>query len=142
MPTRSAEAVWTGKIKDGKGQIRLGSGRLEAPYSFASRFESGDGTNPEELIGAAEAGCFSMAFSLMLEQEGHPPEEIRSTATVTIDQQGGGFAITKVHIKTEARIPGIDQDTFQRIANQAKENCPVSKALAGTTIELDASLAG
>jgi osmotically inducible protein OsmC len=140
MPTRTANAVWKGKIKDGSGEIQLGSGHLSAPYSFASRFESGEGTNPEELIGAAEAGCFSMAFSLMLEQEGHPPEQIESQAAVTIDQQGGGFAITKVEITMKARVPGIDEDAFQRIATQAKENCPVSKALAGTTIDLTATL--
>ena len=140
MPTRTAEAIWTGTIKDGNGQIRLGTGRLEAPYSFASRFESGDGTNPEELIGAAEAGCFSMALSLMLEKEGYPPEQITSKAAVTIDKQGEGFAITGIALKMKARVPGIDEETFQRIAEQAKQGCPVSKALSGTTIELQAHL--
>jgi osmotically inducible protein OsmC len=140
MVARKAEAEWRGDLRSGKGQVSLGSGAWSGPYSFRSRFESGEGTNPEELIGAAHAGCFSMALAAGLTQAGHAPERIHTVATVEIEQQDGGFAIPRILLRTEARVPGIDEGAFQEQARTAKVNCPVSKALAGTTIELEAKL--
>jgi len=140
MVARKADAEWQGDLRSGQGRVSLGSGAWSGPYSFRSRFESGDGTNPEELIGAAHAGCFSMALAAGLSAAGHKPERIRTTATVHIEQQDGGFAIPRIELVTEARIPGIDEAEFQTQAETAKANCPVSKALAGTTIELEATL--
>src|SRR5919108_5165087 len=140
MPVRSAEAVWEGDLQDGKGTLRLGSGAFDGAYSFSSRFEEGTGTNPEELIGAAHAECFSMAFALGLEQAGHAPESIRTVANVSIESQDGGFAITHSRLETEASVPGIEESEFKRVAEEAKAGCPVSKALAGVEIELDARL--
>lgn len=140
MPTRSAEAVWEGGLRDGKGQVKLGSGVYEGPYSFGTRFESQPGTNPEELIGAAHAGCFSMALSAGLGKAGFTPKRIHTTAQVQLEKVGEGFKITKINLNTEASIPNIDEATFQDHANKAKTGCPVSQALAGTTIELNAKL--
>jgi osmotically inducible protein OsmC len=140
MVARRAEAEWQGDLRSGKGQVSLGSGAWSGPYSFRSRFESGDGTNPEELIGAAHAGCFSMALAAGLTAAGHAPERIHTVATVDIEQQDGGFAIPRILLKTEARVPGIDEAGFGEHAQAAKANCPVSKALAGTTIKLEAKL--
>lgn len=127
---RHASAVWSGGIKDGKGSISTETGVLnESPYGFSSRFENGPGTNPEELIAAAHAGCFSMALSLMLGQENLVPERIETRAEVTIEQKDGGFVIPSSHLDVVARIPGADQATFERIARQAKEGCPVSRLL-------------
>jgi len=140
MPTRQASAVWKGGLKDGKGTVRLGSGAFEGQYSFSTRFENGKGTNPEELIGAAHAGCFSMALSAGLGQAGITPESIQTTANVNLEKQGEGFAITRIDLVTEAKIPNIDQATFKKHAEDAKANCPVSRALAGTKITLDAKL--
>jgi lipoyl-dependent peroxiredoxin len=140
MPTRNASARWDGAFKGGSGQMSFGS--FEGPYSAASRFEDGDGTNPEELIGAAHAGCFSMALSLALGQAGHEPESISTDAAVHIDPaEGGGFEISRIELSTRASVPGIDDDEFQRVADAAKKGCPVSKALAGPEITLEASLA-
>jgi osmotically inducible protein OsmC len=141
MPTRNAQAEWKGDLKEGKGSMRLGSGAFEGSYSFTSRFEDGTGTNPEELIAAAHAGCFSMALAAALGQQGYNPERINTTAKVSIEKVGEGFAITKSQLQTEADIPGIDEATFQQFANGAKEGCPVSKALAGVEITLEARLA-
>ena len=141
MPARKAHAEWTGDLKSGSGNVALGSGAYSGPYSFKSRFESGTGTNPEELIAAAHAGCFSMALSAMLTAAGHPPTRIRTEAVVHIEQVEGGFAIPRIELKTEADVPGIDEATFMKHANEAKEGCPVSKALAGPRIELEAKLA-
>ena len=141
MPTRRAHARWQGGLKDGKGEVDVGSGALRASYSFASRFESGAGTNPEELLGAAHAGCFAMALSLALEQAGKKPEYVDATAHVTIAPGDGGFKITKSHLVCEARVPGIDQAAFTKHAEAAKAGCPVSRALAGIEITLDAKLA-
>lgn len=138
MPIRKAEAVWEGGLKNGRGMMKFGA--FEGPYSFSSRFEEGAGTNPEELIGAAHAGCFSMALSLMLEQAGYKPERIHTTARVHIDKADGGFRITMVELETEAAIPGIDHKKFLEQAEAAKRGCPVSKALAGTDISLRAKL--
>ena len=141
MSTRKAHARWEGSIKEGKGTIDFGSGVFKGAYSFASRFEEGPGTNPEELLAAAHAGCFAMALSLFLSQAGFKPDYIDATAHVTIAQQGGGFKITRSHLVCEAKVPGIDQATFVRHAESAKANCPVSQALAGTEITLEATLA-
>lgn len=140
MPARSAEAEWNGSLTEGHGSIRLQSGVYEGPYSFKTRFEDDPGTNPEELIAAAHAGCFSMALSAELGKAGHTVERIRTTAKVYLEKTDGGFAITRVHLSTTAAVPDISADDFQRFAESAKTNCPVSKALAGVEIELDATL--
>lgn len=142
MATRTAHARWEGSIKEGKGQVDFGGGAFKAAYSFASRFENGKGTNPEELLGAAHAGCFAMALSLMLGNAGLKPEYIDATAHVTISPHNGGFRITKSHLVCEAKVPGADRAAFLQHAQAAKAGCPVSQALAGTEITLDARLAG
>jgi len=140
MPVRKADAVWEGDIRGGNGKVSLGSGAFEGRYSFGSRFEEGAGTNPEELIGAAHAGCFSMALSGGLGRGGHTPKRIATTAKVHIEKVGEGFAITRIELDTQAEVPGIDDATFQEFAKKAKEGCPVSRALAGTEITLNAKL--
>jgi osmotically inducible protein OsmC len=140
MPVRKAEAVWEGNLKEGKGKMKLGSGAFEGAYSFASRFEDAKGTNPEELMGAAHAGCFSMAFSLFLGNAGYMPERISTVAHVHIDKVGEGYKITKIDLETEAKIPGIDEKKFLEQAEAAKRGCPVSQALAGVEISLKARL--
>ena len=141
MAVRSAEAEWKGNLREGQGTVKLGSGAYEGRYSFASRFESGTGTNPEELIGAAHAGCFSMALSAALGRAGYTPTRIHTTAKVHLEKVGEGFGITKIELETEAQIPGIDAKTFHEHAEGAKKGCPVSKALAGTESTLTAKLA-
>ncbi len=140
MPTRSADATWTGNLPDGSGTMRLQSGAYEGAYSFRSRFEDGDGSNPEELIAAAHAGCYSMALSNVLDEAGYDPESVDTTADVTLRMVEEEPTITDIHLTTKASVPGIDGDTFQEYAAAAKEGCPVSKALAGPEITLDASL--
>lgn len=142
MPTRTASARWDGTLKDGSGTMALGSGAYEGAYSFASRFEEGAGTNPEELIGAAHAGCFSMALSAGLSSEGHTPKRVSTEARVELQTGDEGPKIARIRLITEAEVPGIDEATFQEFAESAKNDCPVSKALAGTTIELEATLVG
>ena len=142
MPKRTAKARWQGTLLKGKGSMALGSGAFEGAYSFATRFEDAPGTNPEELIGAAHAGCFSMAFSMLLEKAGHPPKEIETEASVTIEKVEDGFKITRIDLATTADVPGIDAEEFQKQANAAKKGCPVSQALAGTEIHLSAVLKG
>ena len=138
---KNASAVWQGGIKDGGGTISTETGVLkQAPYGFKARFEDGPGTNPEELIGAAHAGCFSMAFSLMLTEAGLKPDKIETSAAVTLEKVGDGFAITASHLEVVASIPGIDQTRFDEIANKAKAGCPVSKLL-NATITMNARLA-
>jgi osmotically inducible protein OsmC len=141
MPVRNAVAVWEGNLKNGKGRMKLGSGAFEGNYSFASRFEQGSGTNPEELIAAAHAGCFSMALSMMLEKAGYTVDHIHTVANVHIDKAGEGFKITTIELETEGKVPGIDEKTFMEHAEAAKKNCPVSMALAGVQIKLQAKLA-
>ena len=137
---KHASAIWNGGFKDGGGTISTETGVLkEAPYGFRSRFEDGPGTNPEELIGAAHAGCFSMALALMLGQAGLTPDKIDTHAAVTLDKVGDGFEITSSHLTVKAKIPGADQAKFEQIANQAKAGCPVSKLLKAT-ITMDATL--
>ena len=140
MPTRNAEAVWEGDLKGGKGTMKLGSGAYQGQYSFASRFEQGTGTNPEELIAAAHAGCFSMALSNGLAKAGFTPTRVDTTANVHLEKTDAGFGITKIELRTEAEVPGIDQAAFKEQADTAKANCPVSKALAAVDITLDAKL--
>jgi osmotically inducible protein OsmC len=140
MATRTGSAVWEGTLKAGKGTVKLGSGAFEGSYSFSSRFENGAGTNPEELIGAAEAGCFSMALSLNLEKAGHSAKRISTTASVKLEPAGAGFKITSIDLKTEADVPGIDEAKFREQAELTKKTCPVSVALAGTQINLNAKL--
>ena len=137
---RTASAAWSGGLKDGKGSISLESGALSAyPYGFASRFEGKKGTNPEELLGAAHAGCFTKALSLILGEAKLTAEQMDTTAKVTLEQVEGGFAITAVHLTLRAKIPGIDQKTFEELTGKAKAGCPVSKVLKAD-ITLDAAL--
>lgn len=141
MAQRNAKAAWHGGLKNGQGSVEVGSGSFRGKYSFKSRFESGTGTNPEELVGAAHAACFSMALAHGLEEAGYSPESIETTAQVSIESVEGGFAITRIHLDTRGAVPDIEESEFLRHAQTAKENCPVSKALAGATIDLEASLA-
>ena len=140
MPARSSDARWEGTLKEGKGTMKLGSGAYEGAYSFPSRFEDGSGTNPEELIAAAHAGCFSMALSAGLGKEGFTPTSVDTKATVTLEAVEGGFGITKIDLVCEAVIPDIDDAKFQELAEGTETGCPVSKALAGPTINLTATL--
>lgn len=140
MPTRKAEAEWKGKLKEGQGRMKLGSGAFEGTYSFPSRFEDGKGTNPEELVAAAHAGCFSMALSYGLEKAGHNPVRVFTTATVHLNKAAEGFEINQIDLVTEAEVPGIDQATFKKEAESAKQNCPISKLYKGAQINLTATL--
>jgi lipoyl-dependent peroxiredoxin len=140
MPTRHAQATWEGDLAKGKGHVKTDSGVVNHAFSFGTRFENGPGTNPEELIGAAHAGCFSMAFSHMLASAGKTPTRVSTRADVTLDKVGDGFKITKILLTCEAIVPGIDDKSFQEIANKAKTGCPISQALAATPIELSATL--
>lgn len=134
---RTSHARWMGTLKEGSGHLELGSGNYAGPYTYVSRFESGEDTNPEELIAAAHAACYSMALSADLGREGHPVDHVTTDATVTLDQG----RITRIHLQTSARVPEIDDDTFQKAAASAKENCPVSQLLTGADeITLDAAL--
>ena len=140
MPVRNADAQWEGALQDGKGTMRFGSGAFEGQYSFASRFEEGTGTNPEELIAAAHAGCFSMALSGGLSRAGHVPNRVHTTAKVHLEKGDAGFSISAIELETEADVPGIDDATFQKEAAAAKAGCPVSRALAAVDIKLNALL--
>jgi len=140
MPARKAQAVWERGLKDGQGRVRLDSGAFEGPYSFQTRFEDTPGTNPEELIAAAHAGCFSMALSAGLEKSGHKPDRVETTATVHLEREGEGFRISRIELHTQARVPGINEMVFREQAEKAKAGCPVSKALAAVHVELDAKL--
>lgn len=142
MPVRKANAVWEGSLKEGQGTMRLGSGAFEGRYSFGSRFEEAGGTNPEELIGAAHAGCFSMAFAAGLGRSGFTPTRVATSAKVHIEKVGEGFKITRIELDNESEVPGIDDATFQEAARKAKEGCPVSQALGGVEITLSARLMG
>lgn len=140
MPVRKAEAAWTGDLRSGSGHMRFGSGAFDGAYSFDSRFGEGKGTNPEELIAAAHAGCFSMALAGALTKSGHPPTNIATSASLALEQKPEGFRISTIDLKTQAEVPGIDAPAFLKIAEDAKRNCPVSVALAGVKINLDATL--
>ena len=140
MIKKSGSAKWSGGLKDGKGLVSTETGVLDAqPYGFNTRFEDGKGTNPEELIGAAHASCFSMALSMILGQHDLTADSIETTATVSLEQKDGGFAITAVHLDVTASIPGADQDAFAEATNAAKDNCPISKLL-NAKITMDATL--
>jgi osmotically inducible protein OsmC len=141
--TRRAQASWQGTVPDGGGRIALGSGAFEGPFTLKARVEDVErATNPEELIGAGEAGCFTMSLASLLSEAGHPPNDLSTTASVRLEQQEQGFAITQIAIKTVGDVPGIDAETFARLAAEAKATCPVSRALAGTEITIEATLAG
>jgi len=143
MPKRTASASWDGTLEDGNGTMRMASGSYEGPYSFKSRFEEGDGTNPEELIAAAHAGCFSMALSAELGKAGHEPERVDTEATVHLDKVEGGFAIKRIHLRTQVAGIQLDDRRFQDLVNEAKEGCPVSQALASVgSIDVDAEQTG
>lgn len=137
MAIRSASAVWNGTLKDGEGRMKLGSGAYEGAYSFASRFEEGEGTNPEELVGAAHAGCFSMFLSALLTKEGYTPTQIRTSAKVHL---GEGPRITLIELDTEAEVPNLDEATFMENVDKSKKNCPVSQALTGPEVRVTAKL--
>ncbi|MDZ7657712.1 OsmC family protein [Fodinibius sp.] len=140
MPTQKASAQWNGDLKNGNGTMEFGNGAYSGSYTFASRFEQASGTNPEELIGAAHAGCFSMALSLELSEAGYDPKSIDTRAEVTFEVNDNGPAISGIKLITKANVPDIGNDDFQEFANGAKKGCPVSKALAGTDISLEAEL--
>ena len=143
MPQRTGEAVWEGDLRQGSGTLSLGSGAFSGGYSFASRFEDSagtTGTNPEELIAAAHSGCFSMSLAAGLAGAGYVATRVRTTASVRLERQEAGFAITRIDLRCEAEVPGVDGETFRQEAETAKANCPVSKALAGTEITLEAKL--
>jgi lipoyl-dependent peroxiredoxin len=140
MAIRNSEAEWRGDLKTGQGRMKLGSGAFEGQYSYNSRFENGTGTNPEELIAAAHAGCFSMALSAALSGAGHVPTRIFTTAKVHFGPVAGGFAITRIELDTQGQVPGIDAATFEKFAKEAKAGCPVSKALKAVEITLTAKL--
>ena len=139
--TRNARASWQGTVSDGGGRIGLGSGAFEGPFTLRARVEEVErATNPEELIGAAEAGCFTMSLANALSEAGHPPADLSTTASVHLEQQESGFAITRVELRTVGIVPGIDEAKFVETAEQAKATCPVSRALAGTMVVLEARL--
>lgn len=140
MPNREASAAWQGGLKNGKGTLNVARANFKAPYSFPSRFEEGSGLSPEDLIAAAHAGCFSMAFSAGLEKAGYTPENVETTARVTLESVDGAPTISKIHLDTRGRVPGIKESVFQEQAEEAKKNCPVSRLYKGAQITLKASL--
>ena len=142
MPTSKSTAVWEGKLKDGKGKFTAGSGAFQGPYTFKTRFEGAPGTNPEELLAAAEAACFSMALSGACEKAGHPAASLETSAACTIEMVDGGPKITKMELTVKGKVPGLDQAGFAKLASETKSGCPVSRALAGIpSITVSASLA-
>lgn len=143
MATRKAGAVWEGGLKSGRGTVQTESGALNAQYGFSSRFENGPGSNPEELLAAAEAGCFSMALAGALERNGTPPQRVDTNAACTVEKVGDGFRITRIALEVRVRATGVDAATFQRIAEETKVGCPVSGAFKGNVeLQLDARLEG
>ncbi len=140
MPIRKASANWHGTLSEGRGAVHLPAAHVDAPYSFQSRFESGNGTNPEELLGAAHAGCFSMALAHNLSEAGHPPESVDTEAQVHLEKVEGGFEIPRIHLVSRVKANGIAEADFARIADETKKTCPLSKVLAGARITLDARL--
>jgi lipoyl-dependent peroxiredoxin len=139
MSVKTAEATWSGSLMDGKGHVKSQSGKLDVDMAWKDRGGEGPGTNPEEILGAAHAMCFSMALSHMLATAGHPPTKITTKAEVSFEKVGDGFGITKILLKTTGQVPGIDEATFKATAEKAKAGCPVSKALASVPISLEAT---
>lgn len=140
MAIRTAKAAWNGNLQEGKGSLALGSGAFEGPYSFSSRFEDGSGTNPEELLGAAHAGCFSMALAAGLGRAGFAPKRVETEAKVHLGKNDAGMSITRIDLTTRAEVPGIDEATFQKHAEETKKGCIVSRALSAVEMTLDAKL--
>lgn len=140
MLRRTSRAIWMGNLKEGKGTVELGSGAFKGSYSFRSRFENGSGTNPEELIAAAHAGCFAMALSHLLSESGYTPEKVEAQATISMEAVEGGFKIKSSHLECTARVPGISEEEFLNIAQKAKATCPVSVLLSSIDITLFARL--
>ncbi len=140
MATRFADAVWEGNLQEGRGTMRLGTGQFEGRYTYKSRFEEGPGTNPEELIAAAEAGCFSMAFAAELSRAGFTPTRIKTHADVIMQTVNNQATITRIQLNSDVQVPGIDEKRFQEIGENAKKNCPVSRALGGVQVSLTARL--
>ena len=140
MPIGKSKAEWQGNLKQGRGKMSLGSGSFMSSYSFGFRFEEAPGTNPEELVGAAHAECFSMALAHELDQKGYEPHRVNTEARVELEKKDEGFAITTITLNTRAEVSGVDEESFQKIAQEAKKGCPVSKALAGVEIKLRAEL--
>jgi lipoyl-dependent peroxiredoxin len=140
--TRTAQASWSGTVPEGGGRLALGSGAFDGPFTLKARVEEGQpGTNPEELIGAADAGCFTMSLADKLSSEGHPPADLRTTARVRLEETDEGFRITRIELTTEGDVPGVDEARFRELAEEAKATCPVSRALSGTEITVQATLA-
>ena len=137
---RTAEARWDGELKSGKGNIKLGSGAYEGPYSFGTRFESSPGTNPEELIGASLAACYSMALAAALGKSGHPATRVETRATVHLDKVGEGFSITRIDLKTRGQVPGLSEDEFRKVAEQTGKTCIIARALGAVPISVGASI--
>ena len=137
MAIRNASAVWNGTLKESDGIMKLGSGAFEGAFTFASRFEEGEGTNPEELVGAAQAGCFSMYLAAQLTESGYPPKQIRTSAKVHLEE---GPQITLIELDTEAEVPNVDEKTFQEKVEYSKKNCPISLALSGPELRVSARL--
>ncbi|OGT27648.1 MAG: peroxiredoxin [Gammaproteobacteria bacterium RBG_16_66_13] len=142
MPIRTAEAVWEGTSREGKGIVRAEGGGFEGPYSYASRFEDGQGTNPEELLAAAHAACFALALSSRLSKAGTPPRQVRARSNVSIDKVAGDWSVTGIRLEVEADVQGVSPADFDRLAEDAKVNCPISRALKAVPISLEARLAG
>ena len=140
MPIRNGQAVWQGNLKEGNGTLKVGSGAYEGPCSFTSRFEEGSGTNPEELVAAAHAACFSMALSHGLDQAGHTPTRVITKAQAHLEKGDDGFSVTTINLDVEADVPGLDDATFQEIALKTKSGCPISKLVTGAKVTLNAKL--
>jgi osmotically inducible protein OsmC len=142
MAIRKAQAVWQGTLREGQGTVTFGEGAFEGRYTWSSRHEDAPGTNPEELLGAAHAACFSMALSARLTRAGHPPERIETSAGVHFEKQDERWSVTRIDLETEARAPGIDEQAFLELAEDAKVNCPISRALGPVEVVLKARLSG
>jgi osmotically inducible protein OsmC len=141
--TRRSQASWKGTVPEGAGRLQLGSGAFEGPFTLRARTEEVErATNPEELIAAAEAGCFTMSLANLLSEAGHPPEDLQTTASVRLEQQDGRFTITQIALETTGQVAGISRERFAELAAEAKRTCPVSRALSGAEITLEAKLAG
>jgi len=142
MKVRKAQAAWEGTLREGRGTVSFGEGAFEGAYSWAGRFEEGPGTNPEELLGAAQAACFTMALSSELTRAGFSPERIETTANVHFEKLEGGWTVTRIELETEARVPGVEEQAFQELAENAKTTCPISRALGSVELVLRAQLTG